>query len=572
MPRFVRHFSVFVLFIALVSLPSCTPQDLPTGSVRGGIVSTAQHVASDVGRDILQQGGNAVDAAIATAFALAVVHPAAGNIGGGGFLVYHGADGKVTTFNFREKAPAAAGPAMFLTDGEIDEVKHHRALTSTGVPGTVAGLALAHKRLGSLPWADLLEPAIRLAEEGFPFTENLMDFQERILDSASSNPIYASTVRAFLKKGTEAHATVELLIQKDLAESLKRIRNNGADGFYKGETARLMAEFMAANGGLITEQDMADYQAEELPAIHGTYRGYDIYSMPPPSSGGIAIVTMLNILEEYDMGAIEHNSAPYLHLLTEAMRRGFADRAQFIGDPNFNPDMPVDWLTSKKHAVDLASSINPDAASPSDSSTFNGFMPYESEETTHFSVADEAGNTVSMTYTLENSYGNSIVVEGAGFLLNNEMGDFNPKPGHTDRSGNIGTLPNLTAPGKRMLSSMTPVIVGQNGRPVMAIGSPGGRTIINTSLQVVLNVLDHGMSIGDAIEAGRIHHQWLPDRTSYESTRFTAETMSAYEHLGHTISSRNGQGSAMGIWIDWKAGVKYGASDSRSSEGSASGY
>lgn len=574
MQRSLRSVSVFVLFFSLFSLPSCAQEsnELKPVAVKGGMVVSTQYLASEVGRDILKKGGNAVDAAIATAFALAVVHPAAGNIGGGGFLVYHGANGEVTTFNFREKAPAAATADMFLTDGEIDEDKHHNALTSTGVPGTVSGMALAHKRLGSLPWAELVEPAVRLAEDGFPFTSDLSGFEGRISERVAKNPIYSSTARAFLKNGTDLHESGELWVQKDLAESLKRIRDMGAGGFYKGETARLMAAFMAANGGLITEQDMADYQAEELPAVKGTYRGYDIYSMAPPSSGGVGVITMLNILENYDLKGMGHNSAQYLHVQTESMRRAFADRAQFVGDPNFNPDMPVDWLISKEHANDLKASIDLAKASPSDSSTFNGIMPYESDETTHFSVVDAAGNTVSLTYTLENSYGNGIVVEGAGFLLNNEMGDFNPKPGHTDREGNIGTAPNLTAPGKRMLSSMTPVIVAQNGRPVLAIGSPGGRTIINTSLQVVLNMLDHGMNMAEAIEAGRIHHQWLPDRTSYEEPLFGPDVIAAYKGMGHEARPRGGQGSAMGIWIDWAAGIKYGASDSRSSQGSAAGY
>ena len=534
---------------------------------------TTQHIASDVGRDILQQGGNAIDAAVATAFALAVVHPAAGNIGGGGFLVYHGADGEVTAFNFREKAPAAAHADMFLDEnGELDEDKHHRALTSTGVPGTVAGLALAHERLGSLPWADLVAPAIKLAENGFPFTRNLSGTWTRFQTNAGRDDIYKSTAKAFLKDGTDLYEHGELLTQKDLAETLRRIRDGGADGFYRGETAKLMADFMRKFGGLITEDDMAAYEADEQAPIHGTYRGYDIYSMSPPSSGGIAIVTMLNILEGYDLTAMGHNSALYLHVITEAMRRAFADRAQFVGDPKFNPDMPVEWLTSKEHADELRSTIDLYKASESDENAFNGSQPYESEETTHFSVSDADGNTVSMTYTLEFGYGNSIVVEGAGFLLNNEMGDFNPMPGITDREGHIGTKPNLVVPGKRMLSSMTPAIVAQNGKPVMAIGSPGGRTIINTSLQVILNVIDHDMNIAQAIEAPRMHHQWLPDLSYFERGYFSADTQRMYEMMGHEVAFRGGQGSAMGIWINWENGFKYGASDSRSYNGSASGY
>jgi gamma-glutamyltranspeptidase/glutathione hydrolase len=537
------------------------------------VVST-QYLASEVGRDILMQGGNAVDAAIATAFALAVVHPAAGNIGGGGFLVYHGADGEITAFNFREKAPLAATEDMMLDeDGNISSANRHYNLLSTGVPGTVAGLFKAHERLGSLPWALLVQPAVRLAEEGFPFTRNLSDFQQEVLNRAERDPIYESTKRAFLKPGGVPHAAGEPLVQSDLAETLKRIRDNGRDGFYKGETARLVADFMRQWGGLITEEDLAAYEADEQATVQGTYRGYDVYSMSPPSSGGIAVITMLNILEAWDLGALGHNSAAYLHVLTEAMRRAYADRAQFVGDPRFNPDMPVDWLLSKEHAADLRASISMERASASDSSAFNGLEPYESEETTHFSVVDAEGNMVSVTYTLEFGYGNSIVVEGAGFLLNNEMGDFNPKPGYTDRDGNIGTAPNLVAPQKRMLSSMTPTILAQDGKPVLAIGSPGGRTIINTVLQVILNVVDHGMDVAEAVEAPRFHHQWLPDESRFEDGYFSQDTIDRYQAYGHPLGRfGSSQGRAMGIWVDHETSLRYGAADSRSYMGRAVGY
>jgi len=563
-----------LVLVGLLAVPSSfAQQGRQPVAAEGGMVVSTQYLASEVGRDILQKGGNAIDAAVATAFALAVVHPSGGNIGGGGFLVYHGADGETTAFNFREKAPAAAHADMFLDEhGNLDEDKHHRELTSTGIPGTVAGLALAHERLGSMPWEELLEPAVRLARDGWPFNRGLMSAQRTIKRMAASDPIYSATAAGYLKNGTDFHEPGELMILTDLSHSLERIRDNGADGFYKGETARLIANFMAKNGGLITEADLAGYTANEQAPIHGTYRGYDIYSMSPPSSGGIALVTMLNILEGYDLGAMGHNSAAYLHLLTESMRRAFADRAEHVGDPNFNPDMPVDRLISKDHANDLRASINMDKASESDSSKFNGQIAFESEETTHTSVVDADGNTVSLTYTLENGWGNMIVVEGAGFLLNNEMGDFNPIPGRTDRAGHIGTPPNLTAPGKNMLSSMTPTIVAKDGRPVMAIGSPGGRTIINTSLQVILNVIDHDMNIARAIEAPRIHHQWLPDITSFERGYFSADTEALYKLLGHEIRHRGGQGSAMGIWIDWEEGLKYGAADSRSYNGRATGY
>jgi len=570
--RFLSAFFLAALFV-LASDPAVAQHGRQPVTAPNGMVVSTQYLASEVGRDILRQGGNAVDAAVATAFALAVVHPSAGNIGGGGFLVYHGGDGDVTAFNFREKAPLAATETMMLDeDGNIASENRHYNLLSTGVPGTVAGLYKAHEQLGSLPWAMLVQPAVLLAENGFPFTRNLMGFQERLLERVREDAIYQSTVDAFLKPGGVPHEPGELIVQKDLAETLKRIRDHGKDGFYSGETARLIADFMKEWGGLITEEDLALYEAKEQAPIHGTYRDHDIYSMSPPSSGGVALVTMLNILEAYDLDALGHNSGAYLHLLTEAMRRAYADRAQFVGDPDFNPDMPVDWLISKEHAADLRSSMSMDAKSESDSSAFNGYQPYESEETTHFSVVDADGNMVSLTYTLEFGYGNSIVVEGAGFLLNNEMGDFNPKPGHTDRNGNIGTAPNRVAPQKRMLSSMTPSIVAKDGKPLLAIGSPGGRTIINTVLQVILNVIDHDMNVAEAVEAPRIHHQWLPDRTSFESGYFSQDTIDRYTGYGHDLYFRGSQGRAMAILVDHENGLLHGAADSRSYKGRAVGY
>lgn len=565
--------ALLVALLFVWSTPVSAQQGRQPVTAPNGMVVSTQYLASEVGRDILKQGGNAVDAAVATAFALAVVHPSAGNIGGGGFLVYHGAEGEVTAFNFREKAPLAATETMMLDEaGNINSANRHYNLLSTGVPGTVAGLVKAHERLGRLPWALLVQPAIELAEGGFPFTRNLMGFQGRLLDRVEDDPIYQSSVDAFLKPGGELHQPGELIFQPDLAETLKRIRDHGHDGFYAGETARLIADFMSEWGGLITQEDLAAYEAEEQAPIHGTYRDHDIYSMSPPSSGGVALVTMLNILEGYDLSGLGHNSGAYLHLITEAMRRAYADRAQFVGDPNFNPDMPVEWLTSKEHASDLRSSISMETKSESDSSAFNGYQPYESEETTHFSVVDSEGNMVSLTYTLEFGYGNSIVVDGAGFLLNNEMGDFNPKPGYTDRNGNIGTAPNLVAPQKRMLSSMTPSIVARDGKPLLAIGSPGGRTIINTVLQVILNVIDHDMNVAEAVEAPRIHHQWLPDRTSFEGGYFSQDTIDRYASFGHEIYYRGSQGRAMGILIDHENGLLHGAADSRSYKGRAVGY
>jgi len=535
---------------------------------RNGMVVSSHYLASEAGTQILQDGGNAVDAAIATAFALAVTLPSAGNVGGGGFLLYHGANGDVTTFNFREKAPLAATANMFLDEtGEIRDDSNHEGLLSVGVPGTVAGLYLAHQRLGSMPWSDLVAPAVKLAEEGFPSTWAMQGFLRSLQRNIDE---YPTTAEAFLKNGTDMYEPGEVFRQPDLAATLRRIQENGHDGFYRGETARLVADFMRANGGLITEEDLAEYEAEELKPVHGTFRGYDIYGIPPPSSGGIGTIEMLNILEGFDLRRMGHNSAQYLHVLTEAMRRSYADRARHLGDPNFNPDLPFDRLTSKEYAEELREGIDFFRASVSDSTDVH--YAGESDETTHFSVADAEGNVVSMTYTLEYGYGSRIVVGGAGFLLNNEMGDFNPIPGRTTSRGLIGTEPNLVAPGKRMLSSMTPTIVARDGQPLMAIGTPGGRTIINTVVQVVLNVLEFDMDIGEAIEAPRIHHQWLPDRTNFENPGFSPDTKRLYEMMGHEVRERGTQGSAMGIYIDYEDDLIFGAADSRSFDGAAVGY
>lgn len=560
---------LLILFIATPALPAQSGKT--PARAENGMVVTSHYLASEVGRDILKNGGNAIDASVATAFALAVTLPSAGNIGGGGFIVYYGADGKKTTFNFREKAPLAATETMFLgKDGKIKDNSNHEGLLSVGVPGTVAGLYLAHQKMGKLPWADLVAPAVKLAEEGFPATYRNEWFVNYISDNKDK---YPSTAKTFLKNGETPYKPGETWKQPDLAETLKRIQKHGADGFYKGKTAQLIADFMQKNGGLITNEDLAKYRAQELAPITGAYRGFDIVSMPPPSSGGVAIVEMLNILEGYDLKSTGHNSAAYLHLLTEAMRRAFADRAQHLGDPDFNPKMPIAELTSKAYAEKLRATTNIDRASVSDSAHFNvAHLKPESEETTHISVVDQEGNAVSLTYTLEHSYGSKIVVEGAGFLLNNEMGDFNPIPGYTNAKGLIGTKPNLIRPQKRMLSSMTPTIVGKDGKPYLVIGSPGGRTIINTVLQVILNVIDFEMNVAQAIEAPRIHHQWLPDITSFERFGISPDTQKIYESMGHKVRFRTFQGQAMGIIIDYEDNMLYGGADSRSYDSKAVGY
>ena len=554
--------SIF-LFVAAYSEGGRTPI-----RAKNGIVSSASRLASETGVQILKQGGNAVDAAVATAFALAVTWPSAGNIGGGGFLVYHGEDGHATTFDFREKSAIAATEDMYLgPDGRVQNNSNHIGMLAIGVPGTVAGLYKAHQELGSLPWAELVAPAAKMARDGIPITYSLQTGFER---SANRFRQYPSSAKKFFKSDGSLYQLGETWVQPDLAHTLDLIQRNGRDGFYRGENAKRLADFMENNGGLITEEDLANYEAIERKPIRGSYRDFDIISMPPPSSGGVALVEMLNILEDYDLSGMGHNTADYLHLLTETMRRAYADRAEHLGDPDFNEDMPISRLLDKVYAAKLRSTISLDKKSESSPSQFA--QAYESEETTHFSVVDRDGNMVSLTYTLEFSYGSAIVVEGGGYLLNNELGDFNAVPGMTDERGNIGTSPNLVAPQKRPLSSMTPTIVAQNGMPVFATGSPGGKTIINTTMQTILNVIDHGFNIAEAIEAGRIHHQWFPDITSVETNAISADTIRLYEAKGHRIRERSSQGAAMGVYHNRDEGMFEGASDSRRGDGAAVGY
>ncbi len=564
-----RIFRIFVSFLllAIVSQTFAEGGRTPTYA-RNGMVSSASRLASEVGVQTLRNGGNAVDAAIATAFALAVTWPSAGNIGGGGFLVYHGSDGHATAFDFREKAPLAATEQMYLgVDGRVVNNSNHFGPLAVGVPGTVAGLWKAHQELGSLPWANLVAPAVRLAREGIPITYTL---QRSFAGNQGRFRQYPSSAAVFFRPDGSLYELGDTWVQPDLAATLELIRDNGKDGFYAGENAMRLAQFMADTGGLITEQDLALYEAIEREPIRGNYRGYEIVSMPPPSSGGVVLVEMLNILEGYDLAAMGHNSAAYLHVLTETMRRAYADRAEHLGDPDFNEGMPLDRLISKEYAEELRDTIDPERASNSDPELFA--QAYESEETTHFSVVDKDGNMVSLTYTLEFGYGSAIVVEGGGYLLNNEMGDFNAVPGVTDANGLIGTPPNLIRPEKRPLSSMTPTIVAQDGQPVFAVGSPGGKTIINTVLQLILNIVDHDYNIAESVEAPRIHHQWLPDVTSMEPNALSADTIRLYEAMGHSLMSRGSQGAAMGVYHDREAGLFLGASDSRRGDGAAVGY
>ena len=536
----------------------------------GGVVVCTSAPSCDAGAATLARGGNAVDAAVATAFALAVTHPSAGNIGGGGFMVIRSASGATTAFDFREKAPRAATPTMYLkADGTIDRTLTASGYLAPGVPGTVRGLEAAHRKFGRLAWKDLVMPAVDLAEKGFPLSPALA----RSLNAESKRmAAFPASVAAYGKPGGGEWAAGDLLVLTDLGRTLRAIATDGPDAFYKGWIADRIAEDMKANGGLISKEDLAAYQARERRPVQGTFRGFDIISMPPPSSGGVALIEMLNILEPMSLKSTKGLlTVPALHAQAEAMRRAYLDRARFLGDPDFN-EVPVRRLTSKSHARTVAASIDILRASSSAAlgKDLVGAAPAaEPDETTHFSVLDRHGMAVATTYTLEGGFGSHVVVKGGGFLLNNEMGDFNKQPGTTNATGDIGTAPNLIAPGKRMLSSMTPTIVARNGRLVLVTGSPGGRTIINTVLTVVLGVTEYGLTGREAVDLTRIHHQWMPDRIQYEEGQLPAATVAGLRALGHEVSTSTRQGDAHSIWIG-PDGKAYGVPDRRTPDGKAS--
>ena len=527
----------------------------PTAPARSGMVVSVSGPASDVGADILGRGGNAVDASIATAFALAVTWPEAGNLGGGGYMLVHPATGEPTSFDFRETAPKAATRDMFVDPKA--RTPHRRV----GVPGTVAGLALAHRKLGKLPWKDLVAPAVRLAE-GFELDAACARSLNHVLKT-STGPEFAELRRVFGNPAKRAWKAGDRLVQPDLAKTLSQIAEHGPDGFYAGPVAELLAAEMSRTDGLVTKEDLAEYRPLERRPMHGTYRGHDIYCMPPSSSGGITLLESLNLLENFDLRKESRWSVRTVHLLAEATRRAYRDRARFLGDPAF-VQIP-DNLIDKAYAKKLAAGIDERRATPSADLAGDIKLSAEGEHTTHFSVVDAQGAAVSVTYTLENAFGGKVVVPGAGFLLNDEMNDFNWLPGVTDATGRIGTPANEIAPGKRMLSSMCPTIVTRNGKPLLVTGSPGGRTIINTVLCVVVNVIDFDMNPRDAVDAPRMYQPWFPDRLRLESAAFekNADLRAGLERLGHRVDAVDRQGDAHTIWIDPKTGVPVGAADRR---------
>jgi gamma-glutamyltranspeptidase/glutathione hydrolase len=540
---------------------------------RHGIVASTNAIASRVGVDVLKRGGNAIDAAIAVAFALAVTHPAAGNLGGGGFLMIRLKDGRTTAIDYREMAPAAATRNVYLDEngklieGEGGSLVGYRA---AGVPGTVRGMELALKKYGSgkLTWAQLVEPARRLAADGFTVNYTLARGLRGSKDYLSQ---YPETKRIYLNGG-KFYDEGELFRQPDLAATFARLQRFGPNEFYEGQTAQLIVTDMKRHNGLITIPDMRGYVAKEREPLRGTYRGYEIISMPPPSSGGAVLLEMLNILEGYDLRKMDSASSDRYHLMTEAMRRAFADRAEYMGDSDF-VKVPLDGLIDKAYASKLRNTINPERASSSEQVRAGKPAGYESDETTHFTVVDAEGNAVANTYTLNNSYGSAAVAKGTGVILNDEMDDFAAKPGTPNLYGLIQGERNAVAPHKRPLSAMTPTFVlRKDGSLWFTVGSPGGPTIINTVLGVITNVIDYDMNIQQAIDAPRIHHQWLPDELVFEPYGLSGDTQNVLLARGHKLAKPRYLGDAEGIMIEEKTGMRLGATDPRRSDGLAVGY
>ena len=531
-----------------------------------GMVASAEALASQVGVDILKAGGNAVDSAVAVGFAMAVTFPRAGNLGGGGFMLVRMAGAAASVaIDYREKAPLAATSTMFLdAAGAVDKDLSRFRHTSVGVPGTVAGLLLAHRRFGRLPRAAVLAPAIALAENGFAMpvalAESLQGRRQRFAR-------WPATMAVVFKADGTAYRAGELFRQPDLAAVLKRIAAAGHAGFYSGTTAALIAADMRRHGGLITQVDLAAYQAVVRPVISGSYRGYQIEAMPPPSSGGVHLVQMLNMLTPFPIADWGHNQAPTIHLMVEVMRRAYADRSQHLGDPDFW-SVPVAGLTDRRYAARLIGNIDLQKATPSDSLQPGRPQAYESPETTHYSIIDAAGNAVSNTYTLNFGYGTGIVAAGTGIFLNNEMDDFSAKPGSPNAYGLLGGAANAIAAEKRPLSSMTPTIVSRHGEAVLATGSPGGSRIITSVLQMILNVIDHRMDIATATGAPRFHHQWWPDHIRYEAGLDEA-VKTALRQRGHTLKKVKALGSLHTV-MRVKHGF-LGFSDRRRSRGQAIG-
>ena len=558
-----------------VAAPAASPVSYGVGAdtfhpvkEQHGMVASVDALATQVGVDILKQGGNAVDAAIAVGYALAVTHPQAGNLGGGGFMMIRTASGRTTAIDFREMAPTKASRDMFLdAAGNADSKKSLTSHLASGVPGTVAGFALANKEYGTMPLSQLIAPAQKLAEKGIVVNEALADDlnvygKEVLVNHPNSKAI-------FYKQDGTPYARGEKLVQRNLAHSLSLIARQGPDAFYKGEIADQIAQEMAANGGLIDKADMANYKAIERKPVSGTYRGYEVFSMPPPSSGGIHIVEILNILENFDLAKMGFGSADAMQVMAEAEKYAYADRSEYLGDPDF-VKVPSQALTSKAYAKTLAQQIDVNKARPSSEIKPGRLEPYESNQTTHFSVVDKQGNAVAVTYTLNTYFGSGIVAGNSGILMNNEMDDFSARPGTPNIYGLVGGEANAVQPYKRPLSSMSPTIVAKEGKTWLVTGSPGGSRIITTVLQIVVNSIDFGMNVAEATNAPRFHHQWLPDQLRVEKG-FSPDTLQRLEAKGQHVKLLPAMGSTQSIMIG-PDGTLYGASDPRSVDDLTAGY
>jgi gamma-glutamyltranspeptidase/glutathione hydrolase len=530
---------------------------------RHAMVVTRERHATQAGVEVLRAGGNAVDAAVAVGFALAVTHPTAGNIGGGGFMLVRLADGRTTFIDFRERAPEAASRNMYLDSSGKATEESTIGYRASGVPGTVRGLEYASQKYGKKPWAEMLRPAMELASKGFPVSYGTA---QSLRSSARLLSRFPESKRIFLRDG-KYYEPGETFVQPELARTLERIARLGAEDFYEGETARLLAKDMAEHGGPITAADLKNYTVKERRPLTGSYRGYSIVTLPPPSSGGVGILQMLGVLEGTGYEKAGAGSATAVHYMTEAMRRYFADRSENLGDTDF-VKVPLSGLLDPNYILKLRKSIDPERATPSSQVHAGVFTGRESAETTHYTIADGEGNIAAVTYTLNGSYGSKVTPAGLGFLLNNEMDDFAAKPGGANMFGLIQGEANAIQPGKTPLSSMTPTIVLRDGKPYLALGSPGGPTIINTVLEVIVNVLDFGMNVQDAVNWPRFHHQWMPDELRMEPG-YSPDTVALLEKRGYTVKPGSAQGEVAAIGFN--NGWLEGAPDPRT-EGTAEGY
>ncbi|MDH1316169.1 gamma-glutamyltransferase [Shewanella xiamenensis] len=532
-----------------------------------GMVASQEILASRTGVEILKQGGNAVDAAVAVAFSLAVTLPRAGNIGGGGFMLVHLAkENKTIAIDYREMAPSKAKKDIFLDENgnAVTKLSREHGL-AVGVPGTVMGMSLALEKYGTMTMAQVTAPAIKMAQEGISVSPDLAVSLAGLKRRMSQWP---STAAIFYKADGSDFQVDDILKQPELAHSLQLIAEKGTKGFYEGETAEKLVKAVQEAGGIMTLEDLKHYKAVEREPVRGQYRGYEVVSMPPPSSGGVHIIEMLNVLQQFPIDKFGHNTAQTIHVMAETMKHAYADRSEYLGDPDFYK-VPVKQLTDKDYAQKIASQIALNKTTPSEEIKPGNLAPYESDQTTHFSVVDKWGNAVSNTYTLNFSYGSGLVAKGTGILLNNEMDDFSAKPGTPNGYGLVGGDANAVEGNKRPLSSMSPTIVMKDGKPFLVTGSPGGSRIITTTLQIIMNVIDHGLNIAEASNAARVHHQWLPDELRVE-TSLNRDTISLLEAKGHKVSVQSAMGSTQSIMVT-DQGI-FGATDPRHSGSEAVGY